>query len=430
MIAKSPTRSTVLTEAVLTADHLRGGDVARRRFQNPVPIKRGGLWTIRIWQDVIVDGAPVRKQKRITSSETMSVRDAQKWAQEQVAPSNQGLVAVGSGVKFGDFVRQNYLTGELPGFASTTQASYRAMLNKYLLPTFETMMLRELTRFTLQSYFAGLADRGAGYRTVLKVRDALASVLNYAHKGGILVINPLIGMRRPRDNRPVETKTTITREQFHQLLMLIQEPYATAVHTAALTGLRVSEVLALKWKRLDIAGSKITVAERYTRGDWDKPKSRYSQATIPVPRAVIDRLLRLKIVTLRIRAGLATRQYPAVRDAGPDGLIFQAPQTGGPLDDQNVLKRHLQPAAAKIGIAGLGWHTLRRSFATWLIEGGANPKAVQSLLRHSRVETTLNLYSQVTSEGQRQALEGLEAYAPPAVELDGHDCGHNSVTIN
>ena len=145
------------------------------------------------------------------------------------------------------------------------------------------MMLRELTRFTLQTYFAGLAEKGAGHRTALKVRDALASVLNYAIEGGALAIDPLKGMRLPRDNRSPEPKTTITPEQFGRLLQLIQEPYSTAVHTAALTGLRVSEVLGLRWKRLDIPGSRITVAERYARGNWSKPKSRLQRGDNSCP---------------------------------------------------------------------------------------------------------------------------------------------------
>ena len=77
----------------------------------------------------------------------------------------------------------------------------------------------------------------------------------------------------------------------------------------------------------------------------------------------------------------------------------------------------------------MGWHTLRRSFATWLIEGGANPKAVQSLLRHSRVETTMNLYAQVTSEGQRQAIQLLPAYPEEAAELVWSQFGHNKLAF-
>ena len=99
--------------------------------------RRGDQWTIRVWQDAIIDGVPIRKQKRVNlGPATLPFRTAQKKAQDEVAPANQGLVAVGSGATFGDFVRQDYLPGELPGFASTTQASYQAMLNKYLLPTF------------------------------------------------------------------------------------------------------------------------------------------------------------------------------------------------------------------------------------------------------------------------------------------------------
>jgi hypothetical protein len=55
------------------------------------------------------------------------------------------------------------------------------------------------------------------------------------------------------------------------------------------------------------------------------------------------------------------------------------------MSDHNVLSRHIKPAAPKLGIGWVNWQVLRRSYATWLVEAGADPKAVQAQMRHSRV---------------------------------------------
>jgi integrase len=71
------------------------------------------------------------------------------------------------------------------------------------------------------------------------------------------------------------------------------------------TGLRASELIGLKWKNLH--ADSITIEERYCRGEWGRPKSESSNATIPVNRGVIERIHWLKTVTVEIKAGPAVR---------------------------------------------------------------------------------------------------------------------------
>src|ERR1700692_3050372 len=76
-----------------------------------------------------------------------------------------------------------------------------------------------------------------------------------------------------------------------------------------------------------------------------------------------------------------------------------------PMRDNNVLTRFLKPAARKIGLGFVNWRSLRTSRATWMIEAGANPKDVQGQMRHSRIQTTLDIYAQFVPESQRRAVE-------------------------
>src|SRR5262249_55108624 len=148
------------------------------------------------------------------------------------------------------------------------------------------------------------------------------------------------------------------------------------------TGLRPSEVIGLR--RRNVHDDSITIEERYTRGDWGAPKSKASNATVPVNRTVIERIRRLDSLTVSVKAGRAIRKYPAVKDTGAEALVFQAVGSGRPMRDNNILVRHIKPAAQALGMPWVNWQVLRRSFATWLKMKGADVKDAQGLMRHSR----------------------------------------------
>jgi integrase len=181
------------------------------------------------------------------------------------------------------------------------------------------------------------------------------------------------------------------------------------LYVSVWTGLRVSELIGLKWRC--IHADSITVEERYCRGDWSTPKTNASAATIGVAPAVITRIHRLKTLTVGVRAGAARRHYKVVKSAGPNDLVFQSVQNGRPMNDQNILKRHIQPAARKLGLSFVNWRCLRTSHATWLVQAGADPKSVQGQMRHSRISTTLDIYAQIVPLAQRRALEQLSEFA-------------------
>lgn len=111
-------------------------------------------------------------------------------------------------------------------------------------------------------------------------------------------------------------------EQFAPLIELIEEPYATMVYVAMYTGLRVSELIALRWG--DIHEQSITIDERYCRSDWAAPKSDASNTTIPSSRCVIERIQRLRTMVVEVKAGRAVRRHRVVKADGLDDLVFQS----------------------------------------------------------------------------------------------------------
>jgi integrase len=383
--------------------------MARRRFQNPRPVRRGEWWILLVWKDHFIAGKHTRKRERIKlAPASMREREVLKVAAEYLRPLNQGLETIGSATNFQSYVEGTYKPVVMPLMASSTRERYEGVIRNYLYPAFANSCLRDLTTLEIQRYFSGTTLSTLGQESKDKIRDVLSSILRSAVGYSLLVKNPVEGVRLPTGKRGKRTaKPHITPEQFEQLVNEIAEPYSTMVYVAVYTGLRVSELIGLRWD--DVHADSITVDERYCRGDWGKPKSDCSNATIGVDRSVTERIERLKSLTVIVKAGRAKRRYKLVKSARPNDLVFQSVKDGKPMRDNNVLARFIKPAARKLGIGFVNWRSLRTSYATWLIEAGANPKDVQGQMRHSRIATTMDIYAQFVPESQQRAIGKMAA---------------------
>ncbi|HLV85814.1 MAG TPA: tyrosine-type recombinase/integrase [Candidatus Sulfotelmatobacter sp.] len=404
-------RGIVLVEADSgTPSPLEVEQMARRRFQAPTPFREGHFWWLFHWQDEFADGKRIRKRKRSKlAPASISEREVKKIAAEFLRPLNQGLISIGSAVGFSEYVTNEYETTVLPLMAKATQDRYSGILENYLKPAFGKACLRDLTPLTLQKYFSGMVDSKLSHESKDKIRDVLSSVLGSAKEYGLLIANPAENIRLPRDTKGRKSKPYVPPEKFAALLALISEPYSTMVFVAVYTGLRISELVGLRWA--NVHSDSITIEQRCCRGDWGAPKSEASNATIPVNQIVTARLERLKTLTVEVRAGRATRKYRAVRKIGPGELVFQSVKDGKPMRDNNILSRHLKPAGRILGMPWLNWRCLRTSHATWLKLAGADVKDAQAQMRHSRASTTLDIYQQFVPESQRKVVDRLSQLA-------------------
>jgi integrase len=384
--------------------------MARRRFQNPQPKRVGKWWYLLLWLDLFLAGKRIRKRKRIQlAPATMPEREVKKIAAEYLRPLNQGLAPIGAAVGFGDYVENVYKSTLLPLMAKSTQSRSLSVINNYLNPAFELTLMRDLTPLILQQYFSGDAISNLSHESRDKIRDVMSSILSSAITYGILAKNPIEGVRLAPGKRGNRIKPYIDPVKFESLLVLIPEPYATMVHVAAFTGMRPSEIIGLRWR--NVHADSIAIDERCCRGEWGAPKSRASNATIPVNRGVIERIHRLKTITVEIRAGNAVRRYPAVKSCEPDDLVFTSVMKGAPMRDNAILTRFIKPAARALGMDWVNWQVLRRSHATWLKLAGADVKDAQAQMRHSRPTTTLEIYQQFIPESQRRAVDKLTELA-------------------
>jgi integrase len=337
--------------------------MARRRFQNPKPTRRGEWWTLRVWKTTFTNGQLKRTRERIRlAPATMGAREVQKLAAEYLRPLNQGLETIGSATNFQHYVETTYIPVVMPSMAKSTQDRYKGVIKNYLIPAYGELSLRDLSRLTIQRYFSEMANSPLAHESKDKIKDVLSSILGSAVEFELLAKNHVASIRLPaqRTGRK-RTKPYITPKQFDELAELIPEPYASMIYVAVYTGLRVSELAGLKWndviaiEQVSEEGEvevryAISIDERFCRGDW-----------------------------------------------------------GAPMRDNNILSRHIKPAARKMGLGFVNWRCLRTSHATWLKMAGADVKDAQAQMRHSRSSTTLDIYQQFVPESQQRAVEKLSS---------------------
>ncbi len=402
-------RVIVLTEAnsslPLKGDFER---MARRRHQSPKPFREGNYWWIKrvdqrfCWRRA----AEKTEANQVGTLQHEGAGGAEDRGRTSAAPINQSLESIGSATNFATYVNDTYIPVVLALMATSTRHRYRGIINNYLLPKFGELCLRDLGTLQLQRYFSAMATSSLAHESRDKIRDVLSGILGSAVRYQLLVKNPIEGVQLPPNRRGRRiTKPNINSEQFDQILAGIPEPYATMVYVAVYSGLRVSELIGLRWN--DVGNDCLMVDERCCRGDWSAPKSEASNAPVAVQRHVIERIHALKLKTVFVRAGRAVRKYKAVKSDAPNDLVFQSVKDGKAMRDNNILSRFIKPAARKVGLGFVNWRCLRTSYGTWLKRHGADMKDIQGQMRHSRISTTMDIYVQDIPESRRQAVEKL-----------------------
>jgi len=190
--------------------------MARRRFQNPKPKRVGNWWYLLIRQDEFIAGKRVRKKKRIKlAPATMGAREVNKIAADVLRPLNQDLIPLA----FEEYLETTYQPTVLPLMAKSTQVRSLRVIQNHLKPAFGSRLMRDLTPLSLQQYFSGIAMSPLSYESRDKIRDVLSSILASAVSYGILVKNPIEGVKLGGAKKGNRVKPYIEPTQFHLLVL-------------------------------------------------------------------------------------------------------------------------------------------------------------------------------------------------------------------
>jgi integrase len=299
---------------------------------------------------------------------------------------------------FGSFVAEHFEPGILPTLKYATQKSYRFLLRKHLLPRFRDCRLCDIRRAEIQQYLVDKLKHGFAWETTNHLRNLLSRIFSTAVSWNYLSDHPVRGVKMPERTlkRP---HRYLTIEQVRRLIVVSDGLVRTIVLLAAMTGLRIGEILALRWGRINFVAATLRVEETCCEGHFGTPKTKASRREVPLSPTVVQALL-------------ARRSRCA--DVSPEALVFATGQ-GTPLASDNLRKRDLRPACARAGLPFINWHALRHTHGTLLHELGTPLKVAQAQLGHSHMSTTLEVYTHASASAQRQTVDQLENQLFPNV---------------
>jgi integrase len=396
--------STLSTDARKCGRANRKEAMARPRYQDGslfIRGKRTKMWIARWREDVIrEDGMLHRTQRTVVlgSVSELSRREARSLLQKRVSEINQGGHRARPMMTLEKFAREQWQPSALLALKPSSASYYNFQLDKHILPTLGSYRLCDVNRPMIQQFLLERKRKGYSSSTVHGIHTTLAKVLQSAVEHGYLEINPAraiqIGEREPKRER-----TLLSPVQVQVLLQNLAEPCRTIVLTAVLTGMRIGEILALRWKRLDFLRATIEVAETFSDGHFGTPKTKSSRRVIPMSATLGDALTAHKL---------------NCRWTKPEDPVFSTPK-GTPLSAKNLYNRVLAPTCDRTGLPRISWHSFRHTNATLLGELGESVKTAQAILGHSDLGTTLNTYMHAIPDSQRRAVERVAGVLFPDV---------------
>jgi integrase len=370
-----------------------------RRFQQGSLFKRGTrtkMWVARWWEDVI---GPDGKSERVRRSEVLGTvaelptsREAKQKLSDRLRAVNSGDYRTQSTWTLKGFIQDRWLPDVLPTIKYSTQIHYKYIVKVHLIPTLGDMQLRLITRESVQSLLTSKRRSGLSWRTVKHIHTTFGTILAAAVMEGLIPDNAVRKTKLPRRG-PIAEKAPIDPVEVCALLEALPDPSRSLAWLLSFTGLRIGELLALRWRDVDLEGGFIRVRQTVYEGVFDDPKSKRSRRTVPLGT---------------LGAQILTARKPEACD--PEGLVFAA-RNGSALDRRNLLNRQLKPTCKKLKLEGVTWHWLRHVNATLLDSVGASPGTLQALLGHATDMSAIYVHS--VSADARQAVERVEEAIGP-----------------
>jgi integrase len=299
-----------------------------------------------------------------------------------------------------------------PRVRPLTFDNYERVIRCHLIPALGHIPLQDLRPQHVQRFYNEKRQAGMAENTLRVLHVVLHMALMQALRNQLVTRNvseatePPSGKSRPP--RP------LTLAQIGQLLAAIADDRLyPAILLGFATGLRRGELLALRWQDVNLEAGLIQVrqklvrvsvhdaaAPRRTRLVFQEPKTEQSRRTLPIHADVVETLRQHK-------ARQAEEKLLMGQGYEDHGLVFCG-ANGRPLDPVNFY-RHFLTLLRRVGLPRSRVHDIRHAFATTMRELGESPKTVQTMLGHASIKTTLDIYSHVSLDLEKQAAARLNA---------------------
>jgi integrase len=279
-----------------------------------------------------------------------------------------------------------------------THQDYHRLVHKYILPAFGQQLLEQFSNGQLSRFYMRLGEEGLGSRTVRYIHSILKVAFKDAIAQGLLETNPTQGAILPRWKK--KEMQILDEGQIPQFLHTARlSPYYGIYHFAIATGMRMGEILGLKWQDVDWTNATLFIRRQAQRVNghgvmFQEPKTRAGIRKIKIQSASLEELKRQQKRNERARHRVGERWQEM-------DLIFPS-NIGTPVVSSN-LRRNFKVNLKRAGLPNIRFHDLRHTAATMMINHEVPIIVVSQILGHSKPSVTLDIYSHCSVSMQTQA---------------------------
>ncbi|MFD7199852.1 MULTISPECIES: tyrosine-type recombinase/integrase [unclassified Streptomyces] len=283
----------------------------------------------------------------------------------------------------------------------TTYAKYEVHVRLYLVPMLGTKRLEALSVADVRRFLNRL-EREASAATAKESHKVLRSALSAACREELITRN-VVSLVEPPQVESRDLSPWSLDETLDFLTAARKDPLYAAFMLAIALGFRRGEIVGLRWQDVDLDKRVIRVRKQRQRvgGEVydDDPKGRRRKQALPLPAICVAplRWQRLRQAALRERAG----------DRWAESDYVFTTRTGRPIEPRNVY-RSFTRVAGNAGLRVIRLHDARHGTATLLTAAGVAPRVVMEILGHSQIAVTMNVYTHVVQDTQREAVSHMD----------------------
>jgi integrase len=314
---------------------------------------------------IVLPIGPKRKWLRVGPNK----KEAERMLAQEVTHLHNGPYRELKKITFAEFAGKwmsDYANGAVK---ASTYESYESVLRMHLLPFFGPKELAKITLEDVQRYVATKQREGRLHpKTINNTLVPLKEMFTHAVRWGYLRENPTLYVEKPRV--PHREMDFLTKEDIYCFLSAVSQDRYPFFLTAILTGMRLGELLAMKWNNLDWHRGQYLVKESLYKGRFVEPKSASSKRAINLPRTLLE--------ALRMHKSRQSEKRLQIGEAYQDHELVFCTALGTPLDRGYVVKREFWPVLKQAGLRRIRFHDLRHTFATLLIDQGS-PRSTSRL---------------------------------------------------
>jgi len=330
-------------------------------------------------------------------------KDAEKRLSEILHQLDNGTFIKPGKTTLAEYLEKWLLDYAKPNLSPRGFERYQGIIIKHLIPDFGSITLTQLRPEHLQKHYTTKLNEGLSAGTVRYHHAVIHKALQTAVKWGLVNRNVADGVDVPRAGH-TEMQTWDEYEINRFLEVAKNSPYYVLFYTALYTGMRRSELLALRWCDVDFIFSQISVSRSLHHlkdGSYifTEPKSARSRRTIALSPSAIP------VLKEHYEKQKLERVMLGIKLKGED-LVFSTYE-GKPLRP-NTITRAWNTAAQNAGVKIIRLHDARHCHASLMLKAGIHPKIVQERLGHSTIAMTLDTYSHVTQGLQQAAAESFD----------------------